>query len=118
MTAVAAVLYACTIGSALIVAGAHLPSEVAGGFCVATAWAAASALLVRRQVATHLPIWLFAGLALLVVAAATAALFLHPGIAVRAQLHPRLVEALAGIAAVAATCVVAFTAAISNNDPG
>lgn len=113
VAAAGAGLYAFTIGSALVVAGAHLPSEVAAGYCVATAWAAAAALLVRHPADTHLPIRLLSGLAILVAVASTAVLLLHPGITARAQLHPRLVEALAGIGVVAAACIASFTAAIA-----
>jgi membrane-associated phospholipid phosphatase len=113
VTAVMGGAYAFAIGSALVITGAHLPSDVSGGFCVATAWAAAAALLVRRPADTRLPMRLFAGLALLVVVTSTAVFLLHPGIAVRAQLHPRLVEALVGIGAIAVVCVAAFTTAIA-----
>lgn len=112
-TAALSAVYAFAIGSALVLSGAHFPSDVAGGFCVASAWAAGAALLVRRPADTPLPARLFAGLGLLVLLASTVTLLLHPGIAVRAQLHPRLVEALVGIGALAATCAAAFTRAIA-----
>jgi membrane-associated phospholipid phosphatase len=113
VTAVLGGVYAFAIGSALVITSAHFPSDVAGGFCVATAWAAAAALLVRRPADTRLPLRLFAGLALLVFVTSAAVLLLHPGIAVRAQLHPRLLEALVGIGTLAAVCVAAFTTAIA-----
>jgi membrane-associated phospholipid phosphatase len=39
-------VYASSVGAATLIAGAHRPSDVAGGFAVSTAWAAAGALVL------------------------------------------------------------------------
>jgi membrane-associated phospholipid phosphatase len=45
-TALVGLVYAGSVGAATLVAGAHRPSDVAGGFAVSTAWAAAGALVL------------------------------------------------------------------------
>jgi drug/metabolite transporter (DMT)-like permease len=39
-------VYAGSVGAATLIAGAHRPSDVAGGFAVSTAWAAGAALVL------------------------------------------------------------------------
>jgi membrane-associated phospholipid phosphatase len=39
-------VYASSVGAATLIAGAHRPSDVAGGFAVSTAWAAGGALVL------------------------------------------------------------------------
>lgn len=113
VAAAAAALYASAIGAALVIAGWHFPSDVAGGFCIAAAWAAAAALVAGRPLETRLPMRLVLAIGLCVAAAGVVALQIHPGIVVRAQLHLRLVEAVFGIAVVATACVAAFGYAIA-----
>ena len=55
IAAIGAALYAAGMGAALVFNAWHLPSDVGGGFCVATAWAAASAQLVRRPLERGVP---------------------------------------------------------------
>ena len=47
VVAAAAALYAAAMGATLVFYAWHFPSDVAGGFCVATAWAAGAAQLAR-----------------------------------------------------------------------
>ena len=78
--AAAAALYAALMGATLVFYAWHLPSDVGGGFCVATAWAAGTAQLasarpLQRGISGRL---VTAALAVVVVAALTA-LYLRPG---------------------------------------
>jgi membrane-associated phospholipid phosphatase len=109
LTAGLAAVYAAAIGVTLVGTGWHYPSDVAGGFCVATAWAAAAALIVKRPATARFSSWLFTTLVAVVLAASAATLMRHPGIVVRAQLHARFVEAAVGVVTVAGLCVAAFT---------
>jgi hypothetical protein len=45
-TALVGLVYAWSVGASTLIAGAHRPSDVAGGFAVSTGWAAAGALLL------------------------------------------------------------------------
>jgi membrane-associated phospholipid phosphatase len=111
--ATAGVAYAVAVGSALVVSGSHFPSDVAGGFCVATAWAAVAALVAGRPLEARLPLRLLAGLLLLAAVAVTVVLIAHPGAIVRVRLHLRLAESVFGIAAVATVSCAAFITAIA-----
>jgi hypothetical protein len=105
--------YATAIGVALVVTASHFPSDVAGGFCVAGAWAAFAALFVRRP-ATGVPsVAVLLGLAVAVVGAVAIAVAAQPQSLVRIHLHVRIVEAAVGIAAVAAVVTVAVAYAIA-----
>jgi hypothetical protein len=113
LAAVGAALYAAGMGAALVFNAWHLPSDVGGGFCVATAWAAASAQLVRRPLERGVPARLV-GISILVIAlAAVAALHLRPGLSFTFTSHGRLLEAAVGIALTAAACCAAFLYAIA-----
>jgi membrane-associated phospholipid phosphatase len=106
-------VYATAIGVALVVTAAHFPSDVAGGFCVAGAWAGLAALFVTRP-ATGVPsVAVLLGLAIVAVAAVAIALATQPQALVRIHLHGRLVEAAVGIATVAVGVAVAFAYAIA-----
>ncbi len=108
-----AALYAAAMGAALVFNAWHLPSDVGGGFCVATAWAALGAQLVRRPADEAVPWrWLLVA-AVLVAAAAAAAIHLRPGLDFSVTSHLRLVEAAVGIAIAAAACTAAFAYAIA-----
>ena len=111
---VVAATYAAAMGAALVFNAWHLPSDVGGGFCVATAWAALAAQLVRRPPERGVP-WLLLALAgVLVTVAGALAIYLQPGLDFSVtSSHVRLVEAAAGIAVVAAVCAVAFAYAIA-----
>ena len=110
---VAALVYAAAMGVALVFNAWHLPSDVGGGFCVATAWAAAAAQLVRRPVERGIPVPLLAAAAVLVALAGVAAVHLRPGLSFTVTSHGRLLEAALGIAVTAAICCVAFAYAIA-----
>ena len=108
VVAVAAALYAAGMGAALVFYAWHFPSDVGGGFCVATAWAAAAAQLASRPVERGLPgRLLFAALAL-VVAAALTAVYLRPGLGLTMASEGHVLEAALGIALTAAACCAAF----------
>src|SRR5262249_37477744 len=74
-----AIVYAAAMGAVLVLYAWHFPSDVGGGFCVATAWAAAAAQLARRQSENTVPAVVLAAAAVLVAIAAIAALDLRPG---------------------------------------
>jgi len=111
--AAAGVAYAIAVGTALVVTGSHFPSDVAGGFCVATAWAAVATLVAGRPLEMRLPLRLLVGLLLLAAAAVSVVLITHPGAIVRVRLHVRLAESVFGIAAVATAACAAFIAALA-----
>jgi membrane-associated phospholipid phosphatase len=111
--AAAGLAYAAAVGTALVVSGAHFPSDVAGGFCVATVWAALAALIAGRPSELRWPLRVFSGLMLLAAAVVILVLITHPGAIVRVRLHFRLVESAVGIAAVATVLYAAFIAAIT-----
>ena len=96
------------MGAALVFNAWHLPSDVGGGFCVATAWAAAAAQLVRRPLDRGVPGRLVGVAVVLVALAALAALDLRPGLSFTLTSHGRLLEAAVGIAITAAACCAAF----------
>jgi membrane-associated phospholipid phosphatase len=108
IVAVGAALYAAGMGAALVFNAWHLPSDVGGGFCMATAWAAASAQLVRRPLERGIPGRLVAAAIVLVALAAAAALYVRPGLSFTVTSHGRLLEAAVGIAITAAICCAAF----------
>jgi membrane-associated phospholipid phosphatase len=113
VAAVAAALYAAGMGAALVFNAWHLPSDVGGGFCMATAWAAAAAQLVRRPLDRGVPGRLVGAAVVLVALAAVAALHLRPGLSFTVTSHGRLFEAALGIAITAAVCCAAFAYAIA-----
>jgi len=108
-----ATVYAAAIGAVLVLYAWHFPSDVGGGFCVATAWAATCAQLVRRPAERTVPMILLAAAAVLVVLAALAAVHLRPGLSFTLTSHHRLFEAAVGIGIVALVCCVAFAYAIA-----
>jgi membrane-associated phospholipid phosphatase len=116
--AVAGIAYAIAVGTALVVTGSHFPSDVGGGFCVATGWAAVAALFAGRPLEMRLQLRLLAGLLLLAAVAVTVVLITHPGALVRVRLHLRLAESVFGIAAVATVLCAAFIAAIAVRSSG
>ncbi len=112
--AVAAAAYATAVGAALVILGSHMPSDVAGGFCVATAWAASASLLAddfapeaRFRWELLLPLLLGAAIA------AAVAVALRPGLVLHVRLHARVVEALLGIVVLAAASSLALAYAIA-----
>ena len=106
-------VYATAVGVALVVTAAHFPSDVAGGFCVAGAWAALAALFVKRP-ATGVPSFaVLLALGIATAAAVGVAVGTQPQALVHIQLHLRLVEAAVGIAAVAAAVTATFAYAIA-----
>ena len=97
------------MGASLLFYAWHFPSDVGGGFCVATAWAAGAAQLARGPLERRIPGRLVAGAIALVVLAAPAALYLRPGLSFSLTSPGRLgIAAVAGIALVAAGCCAAF----------
>ncbi len=104
----AAALYAAVMGAALVFYAWHLPSDVGGGFCIATAWAAGAAQFARRPLERGIPGRLVAAALALVAAAAPAALYLRPGLGFTVTSQGRLWDAAAGIAFAAAACCAAF----------
>jgi membrane-associated phospholipid phosphatase len=108
-----ATVYAAAMGAALVFNAWHLPSDVGGGFCVATAWAAGAAQLVRRPVERGIPGPLLAAAAVLVALAGVAAVHDRPGLSFTITVHGRLPEAVVGIVLTAAVCCVAFAYAIA-----
>lgn len=113
IAAIGAALYAAGMGAALVFNAWHLPSDVGGGFCVATAWAAASAQLVRRPLERGVPGRLVGVAVVLVALAALAALHLRPGLSFTVTSHGRLFEAAVGIVVTAGVCCAAFAYAIA-----
>ncbi len=110
---VGATIYAAAMGAALVLNAWHFPSDVGGGFCVATAWAAGAAQLVRRPAERGVPGILLAAAAFVVAAAAIAAVHLRPGLTFEVTAHGRLFDAAVGIVLVAAACCAAFAYAIA-----
>lgn len=110
---VGATIYAAAMGAALVLNAWHFPSDVGGGFCVATAWAAAAAQLVRRPAERAIPGILLAAAAVVVAAAAVSTLHLRPGLTFQVNVHGRLFDAAVGIALVAAACCAVFAYAIA-----
>ena len=108
VVAAAAALYAALMGASLLFYAWHFPSDVGGGFCVATAWAAGAAQLARGPLERGIPGRLVAGAIALVVLAAPAALYLRPGLSFSLTSPGRLYAAAAGISLVAAACCAAF----------
>ena len=108
VVAAAAALYAALMGASLVFYAWHFPSDVGGGFCVATAWAAGAAQLARGPLERGIPGRLVAGAIALVVLAAPAALYLRPGLSFSVTSPGRLYAAVAGIALTAAACCAAF----------
>jgi membrane-associated phospholipid phosphatase len=113
IAAVGAALYAAGMGAALVFNAWHLPSDVGGGFCVATAWAAASAQLVTRPLERGVPGRLVGLAVVLVALAGVAALHVRPGPSFTLTSHGRLLEAAIGIVVTAAACCAAFVYAIA-----
>jgi membrane-associated phospholipid phosphatase len=111
--AAAAAVYAAAMGAALVFNAWHLPSDVGGGFCVATAWAAGGAQLVRRPVERGIPTGVLVTAVAAVALAGVAAVHLRPGLSFTVTQHGRLPEAVAGIAATAGVCCAAFGYAIA-----
>ena len=116
VVAAAAALYSAGIGVALVFYAWHFPSDVGGGFCVATAWAAGAAQLARRPLAREIPVPLVVVTLVLVVAAALAALGLRPGLNFPPTSAGRLFAAALGIALTSAACCAAFAYATAQSD--
>ncbi|HST17119.1 MAG TPA: phosphatase PAP2 family protein [Gaiellaceae bacterium] len=110
---VGATICAAAMGASLVLNAWHFPSDVGGGFCVATAWAAAAAQLVRRPAERGVPGILLAAAAVVVVAAALGAIHLRPGLSFDVHAHGRLFDAALGIVLVAAACCAAYAYAIA-----
>ena len=108
VAAVAAALYAVLMGATLVFYAWHFPSDVGGGFCIATAWAAGAALLARGPLERAIPGRLVAAALALVALAVPAALVVRPGLSLTVTSPGRLWDAAAGIALVAAACCAAF----------
>ena len=114
IAATGAALYAAGMGVALVFNAWHLPSDVGGGFCVATAWAAGAAQLVSRPLDRAVPGKLVAAALVLVVVAALGAWHVRPGLSFTVTSHRRLLEAAIGIALTAIVCSAAFAYAIAD----
>jgi len=113
--AAGAAIYAAVMGAGLVFNAWHLPSDVGGGFCVATAWAAGAAQLVKRPLDRAIPGWLVAAAVVLVVLAALAAWHLRPGLSFTViTSHRRVLEDAIGIALTAVACCAAFAYAIAD----
>ena len=108
VVATAAAVYAALMGATLVFFAWHFPSDVGGGFCIATAWAAGAAQLARGPFERGIPGRLVAAALVLVVVAAPAALYLRPGLSFSTTSPGRFWAAAAGIALVAAGCCAAF----------
>ena len=111
--AIGAALYAAGMGAALVFNAWHLPSDVGGGFCMATAWASAAAQFVKRPLDRAIPGRLVAAAAALVALAALYAWHLRPGFTLTVVYRGRLFDAAIGIAITAAVCAAAFAYAIA-----
>lgn len=111
LSAVVGAGYAAAVGIATLVTGAHFPSDVAGGFCVATVWFAFAVLLLRDDEQPSRPVDLvvLGGLVVVALVGGSIMSIQHPGVFERAHLHRRAAEAVFGIAVVAAACVSAAT---------
>jgi membrane-associated phospholipid phosphatase len=106
--AAAAALYAAVMGATLVFYAWHFPSDVGGGFCIATAWAAGAAQLARGPLERAIPGRFVVAALALVALAVPAALVLRPGLSFTVTSPGRLWDAAAGIALVAAACCAAF----------
>jgi hypothetical protein len=111
VVATAAALYAALMGATLVFYAWHFPSDVGGGFCVATAWAAGAAQLARGPLERGIPGRFLAATLALVVVAVPVALLVRPGLSFTVTSPGRLWDAAAGIALVAAGCCAAFASA-------
>jgi len=125
--ALGAAAYAACVGVGLVLGVSHYPSDVAGGYLVATAWAAATAAIaVHRRESRELEpaapsppspafgVAAIAGLALVIVGAgAVVAILLH---APRAHLqHGLFAVAAVGIAVLALVLPVAVAALLARD---
>ncbi len=108
VVATAAALYAAAMGATLVFYAWHFPSDVGGGFCIATAWAAGAAQLARRPLERGIPGRLLTAALVLVVVAVPVALLVRPGLSFAVTSPGRLWDAAAGIAIMAAVCCAAF----------
>ena len=108
VVAAAAALYAAAVGATLVFYAWHFPSDVGGGFCVATAWAAGAAQLARGPLERGIPGRFVAAALALVVVAVPIALLVRPGLSFTVTSPGRLWDALAGIAIMATICCAAF----------
>ena len=108
VVAVAAALYAALMGATLVFYAWHFPSDVGGGFCIATAWAAGAAQFARGPLERPVPGRFVTAAIALVVLAVPAALYLRPGLSFSVTSPGRLSVAAAGIALVAACCCISF----------
>lgn len=114
--AVVGMVYAAAVGVATVVPGWHFPSDVGGGFCVGTMWAALAALLLRRanesdRLGRKDLLVLFVVLAAVIVGVGWSQ---HPGLTARVRLHLRVVEAAVGIAVLAGGCVGSLLAVVAH----
>ena len=97
------------MGATLVFYAWHFPSDVGGGFCVATAWAAGAAQFATGPLERGIPGRLVSAALVLVVAAALVALYWRPGLSFTVTSPGRLWAAAFGIALTAAACCAAFT---------
>jgi hypothetical protein len=116
VVATTAALYAALMGTTLVFYAWHFPSDVGGGFCIATAWAAGAAQIARAPLEPGIPGRLVAAALALVVVAAPAAVYLRPGLSFSMTAPGRFWAAVAGIALVAAACCAAFAYASAAKD--
>ena len=109
LTLAAGTTFTIGVGYSVIVLGWHLPSDVVGGFCIATAWTllgiAAVTALERRRAPARL------GLEAALARSATAGLAIAAAIAAGALTRP---EAALDYAAANTTFVVAATAIVGS----
>ena len=108
-----AIAYAAIVGGALVFTAWHYPSDVGGGFFVATAWAAVAAQLVHSPAERPLPLRPLAALAAAVAVAALAAELGTPAAQAHDDLRAAVVAAVAGVVALAAVCAATFAYAFS-----
>jgi membrane-associated phospholipid phosphatase len=114
IAAAGAALYAAGMGAGLVFNAWHLPSDVGGGFCMATAWAAGAAQLVKRPLDRAISGVLVAAAVVLVGLAALVAWHARPGLSFTVTSHRRLLEAAIGIAITAVACCAAFAYATAD----
>ena len=122
--------YAAAVGAALLALGWHYPSDIAGGYLVATAWsAAAGALLLRRRtgeprraqpalLGTTLLAVAVAGLALVFAAVVFVAALRRPELFSYLRANTASMAASAGLAAVSLGAVAALASLLAWCSPG
>ena len=113
IVAVGAALYAAGMGAALVFNAWHLPSDVGGGFCMATAWAAAAAQLVGAHSGAASRGGWSSARSCSSRSPRQSRCSVRPGLSFTMTSHGRLLEAAIGIAATAAACCAAFAYVIA-----